>query len=55
MLDIYKIVIAAFSITNKANQVKFFEKTFLLANISLKVIFGMLFLILSNADVDIFD
>ena len=36
ILDIYKMVIAVFLMSDKANQVKFFEKTFLMTNISLK-------------------
>ena len=46
------MVVAAFSVVNKANQVRFFEETFLVANISPKVVLGMPFLILSSADVD---
>ena len=52
MLDIYRIVVVAFLVTDKANQVKFFEKTFLVANISPEVILGMLLLILNGIDVD---
>ena len=52
MLDTFGMVVIAFSVTNKANQVKFFEKTFLVANVSLKVILGMSFPTLSDADVD---
>lgn len=48
MLDIYKIVIIAFFITDKINRVKFFEKIFLVINIILKVVFGMSFLIFST-------
>ena len=38
--------------TDKVNQVRFFEETFLMANVSPEVVFGMLFLTLSGADVD---
>ena len=51
-LDTYGRVVAAFSVKDKANQVKFFEKTFLVANVSPEIVLGMLFLILSGADVD---
>lgn len=34
ILDIYEMVVAAFFVTNKANQIRFFEKTFLVANVS---------------------
>ena len=37
---------------DKTNRVGFFEETFLVANISLEIVFKMSFLILSGADVD---
>ena len=52
ILDTYEIVVAAFSITDKANWVRFFEKTFLVANFSPEVVFGMLFLTFRSADID---
>ena len=52
MLDTIEIVIAAFLMTDKANWVRFFEKIFLMANIGLKVVFGIFFLTLSDTDVD---
>lgn len=55
MLDTHEIIVAVFSLTNKANQVGFVEKTFLVANINLKRVFGILFLILSNVNVDFLD
>ena len=51
-LETYRMVVAAFSMENKTNQVRFFEETFLVANVSPEVVFGMLFLILNSADVD---
>ena len=51
-LDTYEIVVAAFSVEDKANQVRFFEETFLVANVSPEVVFRMPFLTMSNADVD---
>ena len=51
-LDTYGMVVAAFLKINKANQVRFFEETFLVANVSSEVVLGMLFLTLSDADVD---
>ena len=42
-LDIFGMVVAAFSVIDKANQVRFFKKTFLVANISPKVVFGCFF------------
>ena len=52
VLDTYEMVVAAFSVIDKANQVRFFKETFMVANISLKVVFGMTFLTLSGANVD---
>ena len=54
-LDTYGMIVAAFSVTDKANQVRFFEETFLVANVSPEVAFGMPFLTLSDADVDFLD
>ena len=50
-LATYDIVIAAFQIVDKLSRSRFFQKTFLPADISMKVVLGMPFLILSNADV----
>ena len=46
------MVVAAFLVIDKANWVRFFEKTFLMANVCLKVVFKMFFLTLSSANVD---
>ena len=51
-LDTYEMVVAAFSVEDKANQVRFFEKSFLTANVSPEVVFGKSFLTLSSVDVD---
>ena len=51
-LETHGILVAAFSVVDKANRVRFFEETFLLANVSPKVVFEILFLTLGNADVD---
>ena len=51
-LDTHGMVVATFSVVDKANQVRFFEKTFLVANVSPEVVFRMSFLTLSGADVD---
>ena len=37
---------------DKANRVRFFEETFLMANFSLDIVFGILFFIFSNVDID---
>ena len=51
-LETYEIVVVVFSVTDQANRVRFFEKIFLVANVSLDVVFGMPFFSLSGADVD---
>ena len=50
-LDTYGMVVAAFSVKNRANRVRFFEETFLVANVSPEVVLRMPFLTLSGADV----
>ena len=52
MLNTHRMIVAAFSVVDKTNRVRFFEKTFLVANVSPEVVFKMLFLILSNADIN---
>ena len=52
MLDTYRIVVVAFSVVDKANQVRFFEKNLLVANVSPKVVLKMLFFTLSGAKID---
>ena len=54
-LNTYEIVVAAFLVTNKANQIRFFKEIFLMANVSLEVVFGILFFTLNSADVDFLD
>ena len=51
-LETYKMIVAAFSVTDQADKVRFFEKTFLVANVSPHLVLGMPFLILSGTDVD---
>ena len=52
MLDIFRMVLTSFSVIDKANQVRFFEETFLMANVSLEIVLGIPFLTLSSADID---
>ena len=52
MLETYGMVVVAFSVENKANQIRIFEETFLVANVSPKVVLVIPFLTLSGADVD---
>ena len=51
-LDTYRMVVAAFSMIDKGNWVRFFEKIFLVANISLEIVLKMPFLTLSDANID---
>ena len=51
-LNTYGMIVAAFSMEDQANQVRFFEESFLVANVSPEVVLGMSFLTLSGADVD---
>ena len=46
------MVVAAFSVTDQANRVRFFEETFLVANISPDMVLEMPFFTLGSADVD---
>ena len=48
----YKIVITVFLVINYANRVKVFEKTFLVANVSLDMVFKILFFTLKGANID---
>ena len=52
MLDTFGIVVAAFSVTDKANSIRFFEETFLVANVSPEIVYEMPFLTLSSANID---
>lgn len=51
-LKTYGIVVSTFSLLNKDGKVRFFEKSFLLANIKLDIIFEILFLTMSNINID---
>ncbi len=46
----YGMALAGFSLQDSLGRVRFFEETFLLADISMEVILGMSFLSFSNAD-----
>ena len=50
-LDTFGMVIADFSVKDKLGRVRFFQETFLWANIGLEVVLGMSFLTLSKADI----
>ena len=50
-LDTFGIVLASFQVEDQLRKTRFFQETFLLADISMKMVLYMPFLILSNADV----
>ena len=45
------MVLASFQVEDKLRKIQFFQEIFLLVNISAEVVLGMLFLILSNSDI----
>ena len=47
----FGMVLASFQVENKLGQTRYFQKTFLLADISMEVVLGMPFLTLSNANI----
>ena len=49
--DIFGIVISDYSVKNRLKRVRFFPETYLLANISLKVVLEMLFLIFGKTKI----
>ena len=51
-LETYRIVVAAFSMADQADRIRFFEKTFLVANVSPDVVLEMPFFTLSGAEID---
>ena len=51
-LKTYGIVVSTFSMLDKDGREKFFEKNFLLADAKPNTVFEMLFLTMSNTDVD---
>ena len=50
-LNIFKMVIADCSVKDKLEIVRFFQEIFLLANISLEIVLGISFPIISKADI----
>ena len=50
-LDTFGMVLADFQVEDKLGRTRFFQETFLVANTTLEMIFGMPFLTLSNANV----
>ena len=52
-LETFGMVLADFQVEDKLGRARFFQETFLLADISAKVVLGMPFLTLSNADIQV--
>ena len=50
-LKIFGMVLASFQVKDKLGRTRFFQETFLLADISTEVVLDMFFLTLSNANV----
>lgn len=46
------MVISTFFVSNKDNRKRFFEESFLLADVQLDIVFKMFFLVMNNADID---
>lgn len=51
LFQTFKIILASFHIVDKLERAQFFEKNFLLANTNVEVVLSMLFLTLSNSDI----
>ena len=51
ILKTFKMVIAVFSMHDRAKKIRFFKEIFLLADISMDVALKMSFLTLNNADI----
>ena len=51
-LKTYNIVVSTFFILNKNSRERFFEKSFLFADVKPNIVLGILFLSMSNIDID---
>ena len=51
-LETYKIVVSTFSMLDKDSRERFFKESFLLADVKPKIVLGMPFLTMSNANID---
>ena len=52
ILETYEMIVSTVSISDKDDRERFFEKSFLLANVKPDIVLGMLFLTISNIDID---
>ena len=46
------MIVSIFSMSDKNNRERFFEKNFLLANVKLDIVLEILFLIMTNTNID---
>ena len=53
IFEILGMVLASFLVEDKLGRARFFQKTFLLANISVEIVLGMPFFTLNNADIQV--
>lgn len=51
LLKTYEMATAGFSLQDRLGKTQFFEEPFLLANINIKVVLGILFFLLNNANI----
>ena len=51
LFKLFKMVLISFQVKNKLKKPRFFKKTFLLANFSIKMILRILFLTLNNINI----
>ncbi len=51
-LETYRMVVSTFFMSNKDGRERFFEESFLLADIKSDVVLGIPFLTMSNLDID---
>ena len=51
-LETYEMIVFTFSLSDKDDRERFFEKSFLLADVKPDTVLGIPFLTMSNADVD---
>ena len=50
-LEMFGMVLASFQVEDKLGRARFFQETFILADLSVEMVLGMPFLTLSNADI----
>ena len=51
-METYGIIVSTFSMSDKDNKEKVFEKSFLLADLKPDIVLEMLFLTMSNVNID---